>query len=177
MKVQLVIPSIEYKDSYLVAVSEYQAENLLNYRNLNIKDLENNFEKYVEDIKAESKGIGLPKGYVPHSVFWLVDDEGYIGRLDLRHELNEYLKTTGGHIGYDIRPTRRKQGLGKIILELGLEEAKKMGIKDIVITCDVDNIASSKIIEANGGQFIDYTVGSYGDEGKVKKKRFEISLV
>jgi predicted acetyltransferase len=176
MKAQLILPSVKYKDSYLSAVREYKAENLLNYRTININDLEKDFEKYIEDIKNQSKGIGLPQGHVPHTVFWLVDDEGYIGKLDLRHYLNDYLKVIGGHIGYNIRPTRRRQGLGKLILKLGLEEAKKRGIKEVVITCDVDNVASSKIIEANGGQFEDFTFGFYGDESNIEKKRFKINI-
>ena len=172
MKAQLILPNVKYKDSYLSAVKEYQSENLINYQNLNINELEVNFEKYVEDIKSEAKGIGLADGYVPHTVYWLVDDKGYIGRLDLRHELNDYLRTAGGHIGYDIRPTRRKQGLGKLILKLGLKKAKGLGIKEIIITCDVNNMGSKKIIESNGGQFTDINIGN----DKIKKNRFKIDI-
>ncbi|MDH5533272.1 MAG: GNAT family N-acetyltransferase [Candidatus Pacebacteria bacterium] len=172
MKAQLVLPSDKYKDSFLSAVREYQAENLFNYRHLNIKELENNFEKYVEDINNEAKGIGLPEGYVPHTVYWLVDDGGYIGRLDIRHELNEFLDKFGGHIGYDIRPTRRRLGFGKLILKLALEKAKELGIKEAVITCDLDNEGSRKIIEANGGQFIEITTNPSG----IEKRRYIINL-
>jgi len=172
MKVQLVLPSTEYKQSYIKAVREYQAENLVNYRNLNISELEDNFEKYVDDIKNEAKGIGLPDGYVPHTVYWLVDGEGYIGRLDIRHELNEFLNKFGGHIGYDIRPTRRKLGFGKLILKLALEKAKELGIKEAVLTCNLDNMGSRKIIEDSGGKFIEFTI----DPSGVEKRRYIINL-
>lgn len=172
MKAQLVVPSVKYKDSYLKAVSEYQAENLFNYRTLNISDLEKYFEKYIKKIKQEANGIGLQEGYVPHTLFWLVDDEGYIGMLDLRHRLNDYLRTAGGHIGYDIRPTRRRQGLGKLILKLGLERVKKLGIEEVIISCNVGNAGSNKIIEANGGKFINDVIGN----DNVMKKRFKINI-
>lgn len=172
MKEQLVLPALEYQDSFLKAVREYQAENLFNYRHLDIKELENNFGSYIKQQSDESQGINLPNGYVPHTVYWLVDDKGYIGRLDIRHELNEFLDKFGGHIGYDIRPTRRRQGLGKLILKLGLEKARELGIKEVVITCDLDNFGSRKIIEANGGQFIEITTNHDG----IEKRRYTIDL-
>lgn len=172
MEEQLVLPSVKYKDSFLKAVREYQSENLFNYRHLDIKELEDNFGSYIKQQEDESKGINLPTGYVSHTVYWLVDDEGYIGRLDIRHELNDFLDKFGGHIGYDIRPTRRRQGLGKLILKLGLEKAKELGIKEVVITCDVDNIGSKKIIEANDGQFTEITTNYDG----IEKRRYIIYL-
>ena len=91
-------------------------------------------------------------GYVPASQFWLVTESGvYIGDVDIRHCLNESLKRYGGHIGYKIRPTCRRRGYGTLICRLGLAKARLLGIGDILITCDDDNIASYKIIEANGG--------------------------
>jgi len=172
MKAQLILPSVEYKQSYIKAVREYQDENLFNYQHLEIKDLEDNFEKYVEDIKNEAKGIGLPEGYVPHTVYWLVDEEGYIGRVDIRHQLNDFLDKMGGHIGYDIRPTRRLQGMGKLILKLALEKAKELGIKEAVITCDLDNMGSRRIIEANGGKFVEVAT----DSTAIEKRRYIIRL-
>lgn len=39
----------------------------------------------------------------------LVDEE-YLGRLAIRHRLTPRLRTLGGHIGYDIRPSARQRG-------------------------------------------------------------------
>ena len=39
------------------------------------------------------------------------------------------------------------------MLSLALQEAKKLGIPRVLITCDDDNIASARTIEANGGTF------------------------
>jgi predicted acetyltransferase len=70
----------------------------------------------------------------------------------LRHELNERLLQMGGHIGYEIRPSRRRQGYGKLILKYGLEQAKAFGLERVLLTCDEDNLGSRKIIESNGGR-------------------------
>lgn len=79
----------------------------------------------------------------------------------------------GGHIGYDIRPSQRKKGYGKAILRLVLPLAKELGINKVLITCDVTNIASKKIIKANGGDLEDTIPDS---NGLPDKHRFWISI-
>jgi predicted acetyltransferase len=88
---------------------------------------------------------------VASTELWLVEGETFIGRVSLRHTLTAGLLQRGGHIGYYVRPSERHRGYGKAILTLVLQEARQMGIKKVLITCDETNIASKKIIEANGG--------------------------
>lgn len=153
---QLVPPSSEYKASFLEAVREFQADPIDNstvqrYKELSIPELEADFEKYVETQKGFAEGKGLPEGWVPATTLWLVDGGEYIGRLSIRHELTEALRATGGHIGYDIRPSKRNKGYGSKILELALPITRSLGISRVLLTCDASNIGSSKIIEKNGG--------------------------
>ncbi len=151
---KLILPSVQYKNSFIEAVKEYQAVESNDRRDIYELDgvyLENNFSDYIYTLLSESKGENLPEGYVPQTTFWLIDNERFIGRVSIRHTLTEHLLKVGGHIGYDIRPGKRKMGYGKKILELALQEAKKLGIEKVLITCDETNIASKKIIEANGG--------------------------
>ena len=54
-------------------------------------------------------------------------------------------------MGYDIRPSKRRRGYGKKILQLTLEKAKELGMERVLVTCDVNNEPSRKIIEQNGG--------------------------
>lgn len=149
MSATLHLPNIQYRHSFLEAVKEYQAEG--RYTDLDPAWLEENFTLYVNQLERESKGLDLKPGYVPHTTFWLIDNDEFIGRVDIRHEFNDALLKEGGSIGYDIRPTKRKQGYGKLILELGLKKAKEMGLPKVLITCDVNNVGSNKIIQANGG--------------------------
>lgn len=159
---QLVRPSVEYKSSFLEAVNEYRAEEKSDkhnrdehYKSLDMQELENNFDSYVNKELAKEMGEGLPKGWVPDSVFWLVDNGEFIGRINVRHRLTEELEKLGGHIGYDIRPSKRGRGYGKEMLKLALIEAKKIGIENVLITCNFDNAPSRKVIESNGGKFQD----------------------
>lgn len=84
-------------------------------------------------------------------IFWMTDKDHLIGRVEIRKELTEELKLYGGNIGYTIYPNARRKGYGTSILKLTLEEAKKMGLEKVLLTCDVDNIGSIRIIEKNGG--------------------------
>lgn len=148
---QLVLPSTRYKASFITAIKEYQEDGLAQYLDLDIENLQNNFESYVQGILVQSEGKNLPEGYVPVTRYWLVDNSEFIGRFEIRHELNVFLRKEGGHIGYDIRPTKRKQGYGSIGLELTLLKARQLGLKKVLLTCDMDNLASRKIIEKCGG--------------------------
>ena len=100
---------------------------------------------------VRENGLLLPPGWVAETVLWLVDNDIFIGRASIRHSLNEHLLKIGGHIGYFIRPSMRRRGYGKSILNLALIEAKKMGLQKVLVTCDETNTGSRKIIEANGG--------------------------
>ncbi|MEU5153613.1 GNAT family N-acetyltransferase [Glycomyces sp. NPDC021274] len=92
-----------------------------------------------------------PAHFVPSTTYWWTDGDTYLGRINLRHRLNEQLSEIGGHIGYDVRPTARRQGHATAMLAAVLPIAAALGIDKALITCDTENTASRKVIEANGG--------------------------
>ncbi|MES2651665.1 MAG: GNAT family N-acetyltransferase [Bacteroidota bacterium] len=170
---KLAIPSILYKDSYLYAIKEYHQENFLTEK-LDYDEIKNNFNEYLKRIEDMKTGENVPPTFSPQSEFWLINEENeYVGTLKIRHVLNNpTLLNVGGHIGYFIRPSFRKFGYGSIILELGLKEAKQIGLEKILITCDETNLASKKIIEKNGGIF--ESIFHY--DNKIPRLRYWISI-
>lgn len=106
--------------------------------------------KIAQSIEKET----LSRDNVHASTFLTVreSDKKVIGSIQLRHSLTEELRNYGGHIGYAIRPSERKKGYGKQQLLLVLEIAKQMGISQIMISCDKDNIASVNTIKSCGGR-------------------------
>lgn len=81
-------------------------------------------------------------------------DDRIVGVIDLRHHINHpILGTWGGHCGYSVRPSERGKGYAKEMLRLNLQNAKAKGIDKLLITCDVNNLASEKTILANGGVY------------------------
>ena len=80
------------------------------------------------------------------------NDDKIIGTINVRWNLTEEVKQFGGNIGYGIRPTERRKGYNKINLYLGLMEAQKIGLDKVMLDCDVENLGSSKTMEALGGK-------------------------
>ncbi len=167
----LAKPSIKYKRSYLEGLKEFQDEG--REAEYNYKEVKSDFENFVLKLNNQTKGIGLPEGWVPATHFWLIDKDEYIGNISIRHKLNDNLIRVGGHIGYSIRPSKRNMGYGITILKLSLPEVKKLGIDKALVTCDETNIGSKKIIEANGG--ILENIKEQG-EGKPRKLRYWIKI-
>lgn len=162
LNIKLIKPNEHYKISFLNYIKEIKKSGSETYELY--KDAEEDFKLYIEKLKKIELGVGLPKGWVPSSSYWLIDSRcEVLGVIRIRHRVdNDYLKTIG-HIGYEIKMTRRKKGNGSQILKMGLLEARKLGITNILITCDEKNIGSVRIIEKNKGKlkssFIDEDTG------------------
>jgi len=148
----LVVPCMEYFDSYRDAIHEYLAHRVEDfaYPVLSTKRDIRAFFKHNEDFRCGK----VPKGFVPASAFWLVDGKHYLGSGDVRHILNDNLRRMGGNIGYSIRPAAWGKGLGTVQLMLLLREAYYLGVTSPIITCFDKNYASIRVIEKNGGVLI-----------------------
>ncbi len=148
---RLIRPSIKYKQQVL----EYRNEFIENGDNLaGTSYLQNydDYEKWMEFVLDNEKE-STKHTEVAASVFLAIreEDNKLLGIINIRHTLNKYLYNYGGHIGYSVRKIERRKGYGKEMLKIALEECKKLKIKKILLTCDTDNIASSKIIKSCGG--------------------------
>ena len=97
------------------------------------------YEDWLKIVERQEDVANLPAGWVPAIQFLSFDETGLpLGFLALRLSLNDKLFVEGGHIGYSIRPNQRGKGYGKEQLRLGLAEARKQGLKRMLInTCEV----------------------------------------
>jgi predicted acetyltransferase len=167
---ELVEPSMRYAESFRKAMEEFppgMIEGAYGY------SLEMTTDQYVERLRKDANGIDLPKGFVTSTTFWLIDGSEFIGHVNIRHGLTKNLREIGGHIGYAIRPCKQGMGHGLEILRQGLLKAKALGIDRMLITCDKDNVRSKKVIERNGGIFVDEFMR---EDLRVPKLRFRIDL-
>jgi predicted acetyltransferase len=110
------------------------------------------FADYVAWVRDQAREDALrPAGMVASTTLWWVDGAEYLGRLAIRHRLTPHLREYGGHIGYDVRPSARRRGHATAMLAAALPVTHALGIDPVLVTCDDDNVASRKVIEANGG--------------------------
>jgi len=116
-------------------------------------DTSDSAENWIETKILDEREETMQKGFVSATTYFAIntDDNQLVGIIQLRHRLNEFLMNFGGHCGYSIRSSERRKGYATEMLRLVKEEAKKMGLKKILVVCDKENIASAKTILSNGG--------------------------
>ena len=146
--IDLQQPSMKLVTSYLDSITEMQALGETIWEGWAPRPPESPSDFVQRLLRSEHS---TSSGLVPASVYWAVSKETVVGRISLRHYLNASLEEFGGHIGYEVRPSFRRKGIGKEMLRQLLELPKAKEIGRLLLTCAPDNIASSKTIIANGG--------------------------
>ena len=116
-------------------------------------DKAHSYEEWLAmNIKNRRQETALP-GLVEATTYlaFLKETGELVGMIDFRHALNDYLRQYGGHIGYSVRKSRRRQGYGSEMLGLCLAECRAYGLERVLITCNKNNLASAAAIRAAGG--------------------------
>ena len=108
---------------------------------------------YLAFLEAERRGELFPDrpDRVAATLLVAAAEGTIVGRSSIRHTLNAFLEREGGHIGFGVRPTFRRRGYATEILQQSLVVARALGITDVLVTCDDDNIGSASVIERCGG--------------------------
>lgn len=106
---------------------------------------------YVDRLAEVARGENLDPDRVPMTFLVAVVDGEIVGRTSIRHELNDFLTTFGGHIGYGVRPAYRRRGYATEMLRQSLAVARAVGIDEALVVCDDDNAGSAGAIETCGG--------------------------
>ena len=118
------------------------------------------FLRSLVDREGAGDAITLPDGTIvprlPGYVKWMWDGE-FCGSIGFRWQpgtslLPEYCL---GHIGYSVVAWKRGRGYATQALRELLSEAKGVGLEYLELTTDPENLASQRVIEANGGALIE----------------------
>jgi predicted acetyltransferase len=165
----LVRPGPEYLASYVAALERGWSpdnERGLEATREQLSRIQSDAEAFLasmEDREAKGPPITLPDGSaakrLPGFTRWIWDGE-FCGSIGLRWQpgtaaLPPYRL---GHIGYGVVPWKQRLGYAKSALRLILLEAKAVGLPYVEIITDPDNIASQRVIEANGGIFVEHFI-------------------
>lgn len=170
---QIVRPDARYRPSYLAATDEFAGAHRdgdgdmaqeadaatgfagFSFTREGLADPDE-FRRFVQVRRSEElPETPRPSGRVPCTFLWIVEGDEYLGSIAFRHDLNDFLLDQGGHIGYSIRPSARRQGHARAALRQTLELAAEMGHQRVLITCAEDNAASRALIEGAGGAYED----------------------
>jgi predicted acetyltransferase len=109
------------------------------------------FKNFIDIVNQYSEGLDLPAGSVQDTFLIAEVDGEVVGRISIRHSLNDFLFNYGGHIGYMVRPAFRRRGYASEMFRQALLIATDLGINMVLITCNDDNHGSIKVIEKHGG--------------------------
>ena len=134
-------------------------------------DADEPWSDVVDRLQRRRRGIDIPPDRVRAAflIAWVGDE--IVGRASIRLDLDDYLALAGGHIGYAVLPAHRRRGHATEILRQSLVIARSEGVDDVLVTCDVDNVASQLVIERCGGEF-EATV--HDPQDRVDKRRYWI---
>ena len=138
------------------------------------------FVASLVDRDPRGRTVTLPDGSkaprLPGIRMWMWDGE-FCGSISLRwqpgsHELPPHCL---GHIGYAVVPWKQRLGHATRALALLLPAAKAEGLSWVELTTDPGNIASQRVIEANGGVLFERFVKP-AQYGSTPGLRYRISL-
>lgn len=164
---RLEFPEKKYENDYLQMIQEFtnNKEIIIPWA-ANLKEWEN-YDSFLERIKRDME-TGNPKyNFAKSSLYFLIDDNGKIVWIEtIRPVLSEALKYDWGNIGYGIRPSERMKGYAVIWLNLILQKCKELWLEKVLLTCNKDNIGSSKAMIKNGW----IRDSEYEHEGKIKER-------
>lgn len=159
---RLVEPTLDHVPSYARALeSGWSPDNLrpqVAAEQLRaIRDDAPAFVASLTDPEARGAPIRMPDGSLqprlPGYVLWMWDDEGFAGSINFRWQdgTERLPERVLGHLGYAVVPWKQQRGYATRALAQMRGRVRAQGLRYADITCDADNLASRKVIVANGG--------------------------
>ena len=183
---QLVWPAAEYLPGYVHALQQGWS-----YDNRRPQAAEEQLVLIKEDpalflaqqVDREAKGpeVVLPDGRsvprLPGYSQWMWDGE-FCGAINFRWQpgTTELPPYCLGHIGYSVVPWKRQRGYATCALRLIIPQAAAEGLPFVEIVTQAENVASQRVIEANGGELIERFNAPAADYGGADSLRYRIVL-
>ena len=150
-----VVPDISYKEAAIAYINEFYEYNSHINGVGGLHRYLDNYEGWLEKLETDRQQEPNEER-VPAETYFLVreSDNRIVGMINIRLCLNERLQKRGGHIGYSIRPTERQKGYNKINLYLALKRGQELGMEEVVLDCNKDNLGSAKTMQTLDGKLI-----------------------
>ncbi|WP_225773728.1 GNAT family N-acetyltransferase [Inquilinus sp. Marseille-Q2685] len=165
MTVDLIVPSLDHLPGYADALRRGWSPDTVR-KEAAREQLERiardpaGFVASLDDPEARGGPITLPDGStvprLPGFHRWLWDG-AFCGSVNIRWQPGTAALPAHvlGHIGYSIVPWKQGRGYATRGLALLLPEARALGLPYVELTVDPDNLASQRVILANGGRLVE----------------------
>lgn len=184
----LVRPTLDLYDAWAAAVAEFDGGHIdgASLPDERARDVSREACAWLVEKTRRDADLSVPppEDRVHADAYWITDGSAdpapdpaaveVVGFIQLRHELTDFLREIGGHIGYSVRPSRRREGHAARALGLALDRARELGLGRVLITCDDGNPASYRTIERNGGVLQDVRDGSRWGYALVRRYWIEL---
>jgi predicted acetyltransferase len=183
---ELVWPAREYLPSYVDALNRGWSPDNVRGEIARIEELRkieadaDAFLRSLVDREARSGPIVMPDGStvqrLPGYRRWMWDGE-VVGSIGFRWQPGTEALPPHvlGHIGYAVVPWKRGRGYATTALRLLLPDARAEGLSYVELTAEPHNIASRRVIEANGGVLVEEFVAPKA-YGHTRGVRYRIQL-
>lgn len=175
MQLYLVKPDLTYFSDYNDMMREWcdsQKQIAQWFLDQPIPALED-FAQLVRHLDDCAYGRVDPRFCSTTSYFVVDENDRLVGAASLRHYMTVEGMNTWGHCGYGIRPSERRKGYATQVLKMLLEEAKKRGIRRVLIGAHASNIGSCKTIEKCGFSFVEEIQDPYDEKERIRKYRID----
>lgn len=171
---ELIKPCEKYLNSYLKGCREMWGHIHDNYIIHNPDEFLKWKDSIFQEYENNEQGKNLPKGFVPNTTFWVIDNDTYVGSINIRLEPSKQLYEYGGTCGFVIISSYRGKGNGIKVAKLALNKIKQLKISPILLTCEEDNEPSKRTLEHLPYKKKElYETFLYGKMRKVRRYTFE----
>jgi predicted acetyltransferase len=166
VSIELRRPGREELPSYVDALRRGWSPNTLDDEAglRQLVEIERDADSFLASLAMDHGSTGtpvtLPDGSmarrIPGYDRWIWDGE-FSGRIGFRWQLGteELPPHVLGHVGYAVVPWKRDRGYASEALHLLLDDVADTGLRWIEVTTDPDNVASQRVIEKVGGEFVE----------------------
>lgn len=177
---RLLEPSLDLLPGYTAALERgWSPNNVRDVSAEHLSEIRADATSFLASLLSQTGTVKLPDGTEipkrPSCVRWMWDGE-FCGQIGLRWQpgsdtLPSYVL---GHFGYAMVPWKRGRGYATEALRQMLDVAREVGLRSVEITTDQGNTASIRVIQANGGRFVEeFVEPHYGDDVRL---RYRIDL-
>jgi predicted acetyltransferase len=172
---QLLEPCLGHLADYADALTRgWSPNNIRDVSAEQLRAIREDRQAFITGLLGQTGTVRLPDGTeipkLPNRVRWMWDG-AFAGHIGLRWQAgtDTLPDSVLGHVGFAVVPWKRRRGYASRALALMLPVARQVGLTRVEITTDVGNIASQRVIEANGGRLIgEFVNPRFGTEPKLR---------